>query len=334
MNLGEAPRFPPPDFSIITPAFNAENFLERAVHSVFGQTLESWELIIIDDGSTDATLQIAQRLMDEKATQVRVFSQDNGGSAAARNVGIDHAHGEYLCFLDADDQLFPDYLERQAAFIRENPGYAIYSCNGIIRCPGYDMLWNRNPSSRTSYSTTLDHLLAGNSIFGMAAASRKAVNAVGAFRNTYVEDYDLWLRLLIAGFTHIYHPRILGVYWRHAESKSANRGREWQAASDVLKSIGEDHVLSTQQNKILKNRIARYTDSINRITFELALKDGQQISRFSALRARRAYASGRHWFGAACLMMVAPEVYRRYVMRHQHKHFYRNDPDISSHPKE
>ncbi len=87
--------------SIILPAYNAAPFIEEAVNSVLQQTHENWELLIIDDGSTDETSSIIKKYLGD--TRVKYYSQVNRGVSAARNLGLVKAVGNYICFLDADD---------------------------------------------------------------------------------------------------------------------------------------------------------------------------------------------------------------------------------------
>lgn len=102
--------------SVIVPAYNAEEFLEQAVKSVFAQTMPDWELILVDDGSTDSTPLLCETIADA-SPQTRVVHRPNGGLSEARNSGIDVARGDYLYFLDADDMMHPQSLEILTAAI-------------------------------------------------------------------------------------------------------------------------------------------------------------------------------------------------------------------------
>src|SRR5690242_15286562 len=105
--------------SIVIPCYNYARFLPDAVGSVLAQTFPNWELIVVDDGSTDATSTTARQLMARHPDRrMRVFQQPNAGPAAARNTGAERASGEYLLFLDADDMLAPTLLERTVAILR------------------------------------------------------------------------------------------------------------------------------------------------------------------------------------------------------------------------
>lgn len=99
-----------PRISIIVPAYNAETWLKDCCHSVFNQTYPNWELLLVDDGSTDNTLSIARQEASGREN-VKVIHTENGGVCHARNIGMDAATGEYISFLDADDLLLPDALE-------------------------------------------------------------------------------------------------------------------------------------------------------------------------------------------------------------------------------
>lgn len=99
-----------PDITVIVPAFNAEKYLMRCLDSIAGQSFGSWELIIVNDGSADATINIAKEYTG-KDSRIKVVNSSGKGVSAARNAGIELADGKYLAFVDADDYLEPDYLK-------------------------------------------------------------------------------------------------------------------------------------------------------------------------------------------------------------------------------
>ncbi len=99
-----------PDISVVVPAYNAERFLTRAVDSIRRQTMKNIEILLVDDGSTDGTAALCRSLAAEDS-RIRVLTRQNGGAAAARNTGIRAASGQYVCFVDADDYIEPDFCE-------------------------------------------------------------------------------------------------------------------------------------------------------------------------------------------------------------------------------
>lgn len=124
--------------SIIVPVFNAENQLPKCIDSILAQSLSNFELLLIDDGSTDGSLEICEKYA-EREKRIRVFHQENAGPSAARNKGIEHASGKYLTFIDADDFVEPNYLQGffklekdpEAAVVIQ--GYIRESRNGLFR---------------------------------------------------------------------------------------------------------------------------------------------------------------------------------------------------------
>ena len=102
-------------FSIIVPVYNIEMFLPRCIESILSQTCSDFELILIDDGSTDSSGMICDEFADQDS-RIRVFHKENGGVSSARNVGLDHAYGKYVVFVDSDDYIEEDYLERFSHF--------------------------------------------------------------------------------------------------------------------------------------------------------------------------------------------------------------------------
>src|SRR5690606_14562073 len=106
-----------PFFSIITPTYNRATFLKETIDTILQQTFEDYELIVVDDGSTDDTEQIAATLTSDK---VKYYKKQNGERGAARNYGAAKATGKYLIFFDSDDVMYPDHLSVLFDFIRKN----------------------------------------------------------------------------------------------------------------------------------------------------------------------------------------------------------------------
>ena len=129
-------------FSIIIPLYNKAPYIRKALESVLAQTYADYELIIIDDGSTDGSAEIAEAILQDPASRLiassphRLIRQANSGVSAARNNGVAQAQGEYVAFLDADDWWEPTYLERMAQLIEDYPEAGLYACNYVYYKPG------------------------------------------------------------------------------------------------------------------------------------------------------------------------------------------------------
>lgn len=116
--------------SIIVPVYNAEHFLDKCIKSVQSQTLQDFELILVNDGSKDNSLEICKKYSQEDS-RIIVFNQENSGQSKARNVGLENANGEYIAFLDSDDWVDSDYYERLVVACEKNE--AEVSCGSILR---------------------------------------------------------------------------------------------------------------------------------------------------------------------------------------------------------
>ncbi len=204
-----------PHFSVIIPVYNRERFIARAIESVLAQTYRDFELIVVDDGSTDATPQIAARY------PVRLLRQENRGVSAARNLGITAARGRIIAFLDSDDAWKPRKLEVQAAHFATHPECMIHQT---------DEIWIRNGTFLNKHKK---HQKKSGHIFydslhlclispSAVAIRRELFDEVGVFREDFpvCEDYELWLRIT-RRYEVCYSPEPLVIkYGGHADQLS------------------------------------------------------------------------------------------------------------------
>ncbi|MBO5870954.1 MAG: glycosyltransferase family 2 protein [Clostridia bacterium] len=140
-------------FSVILPAFNAENTIRKTLLSLIGQTHQNFEVIIIDDGSTDNTRLICEEFTSSDNRFVYIF-QPNSGVSKARNNGIEHANGDYLAFIDSDDAYHPDYLSEFVRLIDGNPECDNFWCeyNTIISTETTQSYLNEHTDNTVRYS--------------------------------------------------------------------------------------------------------------------------------------------------------------------------------------
>lgn len=121
-----------PLVSVIMPAYNSERFIEQAVRSVRMQTMQRWEMIIVDDCSTDKTAEQIKRLAAEDPRIIPVYSESNHGAAESRNIALRQCRGEFVALLDADDVWHPQKLERELERARETDADLVYSSYAMI----------------------------------------------------------------------------------------------------------------------------------------------------------------------------------------------------------
>lgn len=126
-----------PTVSVIIPTYNRAALLPRAIESIQAQTFSDWEIILIDDGSTDDTPTVVQRYERELGDRFRAIRQENAGSSAARNCGIDRARGRFLAFLDSDDEFLPRKLDRQLELFERCPELGlVYADSSYVNLQG------------------------------------------------------------------------------------------------------------------------------------------------------------------------------------------------------
>ncbi len=177
-----------PQISVIIPAYNAAEFVGKAIESAIAQTLPAHEILVIDDGSKDDTVSAVEKYLPK----VRLLQRQNGGPAAARNLGIRESTGEWLAMLDADDTWLPTKLEKQAAHTEK-------SKVGIVHA--YENEEDAPPPSRIDFSEMWKKNWISNTT---ALVRREACEQVGGLDESRelisVEDYNLWLRIVFAGW--------------------------------------------------------------------------------------------------------------------------------------
>lgn len=180
--------------SVIVPAYNAERTILKTIESVQQQTFSDFELIVINDGSSDRTLELLEPVKDPR---LKVFSYSNGGLPVARNRGISHAAGDFITFLDADDLWTPDKLELQFLALQQNPeAGAVYSWTQFMDDKGQSfhgckaVFYNGNVYADLLLGNFID---SGSNVM----IRREAIASVGDFDPTLAscEDWEYWLRL-------------------------------------------------------------------------------------------------------------------------------------------
>lgn len=221
--------------SIILPNFNTEEFIKEAIESVINQTFTSWNLIIIDDCSTDNSFEIAKSY-EQKDSRIKVFKNDkNLGVAETRNRGILLTNSEWIAFLDSDDLWSKDKLSLQIDLAQKTNSNFIYGnyqfideCGAsrkVIFCP-----------NRINYKD----LLKGSDIACLTVLVKACILKKYKFQNQFHEDYLLWLDILKTEHLTAYGvPEILGKYRRRPNSRSAKKFLCAKAQWDIYRKYLE-----------------------------------------------------------------------------------------------
>jgi glycosyltransferase involved in cell wall biosynthesis len=203
--------------SVIIPTYNRSAFLKEAIDSVLAQTYKNFELIVVDDGSTDNTREILSIYKDKISAIFAV----HGGPSSARNLGIKSSRGEFIAFLDSDDLWMPKKLEKQIKFIKHNPGVSICQTEEI---------WVRNDvrvnprKKHKKFSGWIFEMCLPLCIVSPSSVilHRTVFDKVGLFDETMpaCEDYDLWLRISPFYQIHLIEENLIIKRGGHSDQQS------------------------------------------------------------------------------------------------------------------
>lgn len=232
-----------PVVSVIMPAHNVQDFIERSINSIMSQGFEDWELLIVNDCSIDGTVAVVERYLSDRRIKL-IHNERNLGGAGSRNVAIELAQGRYVAFLDADDIWTADKLEKQIAFMRQNNvGFAFTGYSTITE---QDELMDRiEVPQRVNFSKLLKHNYIG---------CLTAIYDTQPFGKIYMplvrkrQDFALWLELL-KRFDYAYGlNENLGYYRIRAGSLSSSKVDAFKYYWRVLRQVGECNVFSASYN--------------------------------------------------------------------------------------
>lgn len=241
-----------PKISVIIPAYNAMAYLPKTLSSVLQQTYKNFEVVIINDGSTD---EIESWFVSVVDPRVSIYSQSNQGLAAARNSGIAQAQGDYLAFLDADDLWEPTKLEKQVRILEENPEVGlVYTWVTYIDENGQPTgrVFKNQEEGDVWKKLTEHNIVECGSV---AMVRRSCLDTVGVFDQNLTsfnvnEDWDMWLRIAARyPFKAVKEPLVY--YRQHSNSASRN----WEAMEQSFNIVIEKAFASAPQELLnLKQR--------------------------------------------------------------------------------
>jgi len=215
-----------PIISVITPCYNLAPYLHRTIESIQSQTMSEWEIIIVDDCSTDDSFAIAESFAKQDPRITAIKLDKNSGSSHARNVALKHAKGQYITFIDGDDLVMPNKFKDQIQFMQDN-NYAITYCNYRRMTPDETKtgILQRNPS-KIHY----DYLLRNTAMGTLTQIYDRDIIGEYFFDETLIArmDYAFWLDVLQAGNIAHRFDHDLARYRRGHTSLSSNinKGRK------------------------------------------------------------------------------------------------------------
>lgn len=231
-----------PVVSVVVPTFNSGKTIGRALRSVFVQTFRNFEIVVADDASKDDTRQRVEAMADGRITFLASPEAVNRGPAATRNRALARARGQYVAFLDSDDEWFPEKLSRQVDFLKSNPRCSIVVSNAYDIAPDGQIVTTEFDSSPPNRGPEAWRLLLRYSFIETSSvmAPLALVRELGGFDNTLLvsQDQDLWIRLALSGDVGIIEEVLGKIHQLTTGHMTRNRHR---AAQFMLPMI-ERHV--------------------------------------------------------------------------------------------
>jgi len=255
-----------PTFTVVMPAFNTADTIGSAIRSALGQTRSDFELIVVDDGSTDLTAEAVEALLDDR--RIRLLRQENRGAAAARNAAVSVARGRYLSFLDSDDLWLPHYLETMGAALDRAAVKVAYAYTDAWRL---DPLTGRigkatamadqspPPKPPATAEQLLLELLDRNFVYNSVTLRRGILEQVGGFEESLeaMIDYEMWLRIAAHGYTSVRPPGLLAVYRRQRPgSISRNYRVVYESLLRVYERVATEMPVSASAREFALERMA------------------------------------------------------------------------------
>ncbi|MCK5542564.1 MAG: glycosyltransferase [Desulfobacterales bacterium] len=265
-----------PIVSVVIPTYNRKNIIVRAIESVLNQTYKNYEIIIVDDGSTDGTVDYIKNNYNFK---IKCISQKNMGASSARNKGISEAKGKYVAFLDSDDEWINSKLTTQVAFLEKNPEIALL-CGRTYKSD--DIKKVNSPLTKKIVGNLFNTLYSHSFVSTPTVIVKKDVlDQVGGFDTNYksAEDFDLWLKItknyqcaFLPGLIAIVnrgednlstdkitlHLHAVTILESHYDKKLIPRRVYKKAISDSYIALGRNHLKSGQISQARKSFISSF----------------------------------------------------------------------------
>lgn len=271
-------------FSVVIPLYNKEKYIEATIRSVLGQSCQEFEVLVVDDGSTDGSLALAEAFASDR---VHIIRQENQGVSVARNTGIEHASGEFICFLDADDQWRPEYLATIDALTNQYPESDMFVTAYAVNMGGGKVHYSTRLEPETGCVPSYWLTLARGYDFVWTSATvirRETLIRAGLFKpgEKIGQDLDMWARVARINPRVAYSNHICVDYNRAAEQNARTRVRvAWAGA--FLRDL-EEELVNPRRTMQERASIQRKYDKKMTVFIFTAILAGEKKRAAQALR--------------------------------------------------
>ena len=255
-----------PKVSIIIPCYNQGKYVAEAINSALRQTFKDIEIVCVNDGSTDNSVEIIKSFENKYKNFIFLNNEENRGVIYSRNFAIKNCNGTYILPLDADDIIEPTYVEKAVKILDNNPNIGIVYCKAKI-FGNYDKYWNLKPFNKSD-------ILYENCIFCSALFRKSDFIKIGGYNNNMkygCEDYDLWLSFIEQGLEVFQINEILFSY------------RQYDETSRTTISLKNKKEI---WNNLIKNHINLYLNDENfleRLIFSNPIKTNKKYKKYKKM---------------------------------------------------
>jgi len=303
-----------PKVSVIIPAYNVAPYISETLASVFSQTYHDYEVVIVNDGSTDTGE--LETLLEPHLSRINYIKQDNQGAGAARNRAVRAARGEFVAFLDADDFWLPQYLEEQVRFITSGDYDLVYAdalLFGDSPLAGRTFMDVTPSTGDVTFLSLITHRSC--IVTSGVLARREKVLEVGLFDETLrnSQDFDLWVRLVRYGARANYQQKVLLRYRCRTNSLSGDEVNRLARQIRVYEKIDNSYDLADEEHQAL-NQVLNKVKALHQLEIgKLELSKGKYEEARQALKRSDKYDRNWKLRGILLLLRVAPQ-----LLRHLH----------------
>jgi hypothetical protein len=323
-------RHEPPSFSVVIPCFQGASTIADAVASVLNQTYPPVGVIVCDDGSTDDL----EGALAPHAHAVTLLRQDHRGVAAARNLGLRYAAGEFVATCDADDLYLPTLLKELAALSATRPDLDILCCDAELELDGQPLGRGRRDSGTFVVDDQRIGILRENFVPGRSAFRRRRLLDSGGYDEELecAEDWDAWVRLILAGSRAGYVDAALARTRMRAGSLSASPRRLWSAQVVVLdKALRRDDV-DERERAVARSHLGALRRAIQLADLRDAVAEGRPGLRRDAVRVVLSSGFKAHTRLKATMAALSPRTARRFLRPESGDHRAAGLPKLDASP--
>lgn len=307
-----------PVVSVVIPAYNVAGFIAETLDSVFSQTYENHEIVLVNDGSPDT--EKLETALAPYAEKIVYLKQENGGTAAARNTAIKNSRGEFSAFLDGDDVWLPDYLASQIAALNEKNCDLIY-CGALLFGSRRENSQTYSETSPSNGAVNPESLINGtcNVITSGTLARREKIMQAGLFDEQLprigMEDFDLWFRLAKMGVHLDYQRKVLLKYRVRPNSLSGSNVRRAEREITALDIISRKYDLNAAEKAMLEKQREKAVAELEIEKGKLNLAKGEYRAARENFRAANRHYRKLKFSVLTAFLQFSPQITRKLFER-------------------